>query len=356
MIIKPPTASLSALLLAVSFASTASGETLQRFEFTRVEMAVPFRIVLYAPHEAAARAASEEAFERIAELNDVLSDYLPTSELRRLCATAGEGRAVPVSDDLWRVLASAQHYAQLSDGAFDVTVGPVVRLWRRARRIRELPDPDLLAAAQRAVGYHLMRLDSVTRSVELTAPEMLIDLGAIGKGYAVDEALEVLAAHGITRAMVDGGGDLAVGDPPPSAEGWLIAVAPLEADQPPEMYLYLSHAAIATSGDAWQAVEIDGVRYSHLVDPRTAMAMTEPTSVTVVAADCLSADALASAVSILGPEEGLRIVDEEETAAALVARQRGDHLVQEASARWDALRVLSRDEVAALRRRSAAEE
>src|SRR5262249_14195867 len=155
-----------------------------------------------------------------------------------------------------------------SDGAFDITVGPLVRLWRHARRTRELPDPAELKKALALVGYDKVRLDPQRRTVRLLLAGMLLHLGAIGQGYAAAAMLAVLRRHGITRALVAASGDIAVGEAPPGAEGWKVGIAPLgNRDGEPERYLLLKHAAVSTSGDAVKFVEIGGKRYSHIVDP-----------------------------------------------------------------------------------------
>ncbi len=309
-------------LAGVLFAVTApAGEPVSnRFEFSRPEMGVPVRVVLYAPDNAAATTAAEAAFARIAELNSILSDYDPESELRRLGNATSEGKSVPVSKDLWRVLVRSQDVSTRSDGAFDVTVGPVVRLWRRARRRGQLPAPDRLAAARKLVGYQLLQLDQENRSVKLGKPDMWLDLGGIAKGYAVDEALAVLRKHGISRALVDAGGDMVLGAPPPGKQGWRIGIAPLEPDGPPSQILSLANVAVATSGDTWQFVVIDGRRYSHIVDPKTGVGLTDHSSVTVVAPDGITADSLASAVSVLGPNNGLKLIEATPNTEAFIVR------------------------------------
>ncbi len=200
---------------------------LQRFTFSEPHMGTTARIVLYAPDEAAAKKAAKAAFARIAELNKILSDYDPDSELMRLCKHAG-GDAVPVSVDLFRVLQEAEKYAKLSDGAFDVSIGPVVRLWRKARRTREMPNAAAIKAALDQIDYRKIRLDPKGRTVRLLLMGMLLDLGGIAKGYAADAALAVLRQHGITQALVALGGDIAVGEPPPGSAGWRIGIAPLQ--------------------------------------------------------------------------------------------------------------------------------
>ena len=160
-------------LLGVGLSTVAAGEAatgqaaLGRFEFSQVEMAVTVKIALYSADSDAATAAAKEAFSRIEALNGILSDYDPESELRRLCDTAGTGKAVHVSPELWKVLEHAQRVSQQSEGAFDVTVGPVVRLWRRARRQNELPSPQALRQAEELVGYKFLRLDAEHQAVEL---------------------------------------------------------------------------------------------------------------------------------------------------------------------------------------------
>lgn len=329
-------ARLTALLVfGLGIPTNPPGELeLSRFQFTRTEMAVPFRIVFYAPDAETANAAAEAAFARVHQLDGIFSDYHPQSELRRLCNTAGEGRRVAVSQELWEVLLHAEGLAERTSGAFDVTVGPVVRLWRRARRRQQLPPPDRLDEYRRLVGYQLVRLDAENRSVELLSPGMRLDLGGIAKGYAIDEALAVLRKHGITRALVDGGGDIRLGGPPPDKPGWLIGIAPPEPEAAASRYLWLSELAIASSGDTWQYVEIDGRRYSHLVDPRTGMALTDHSSVTVIAPDGITADGLASAVSVLGPEKGLELIEDTPHAAALIVRAPQGSVETYESCRW----------------------
>jgi FAD:protein FMN transferase len=295
---------------------------LSRFTFREPHMGTMFKIVLYAPDEPAANLAAKAAFQRIARLDAIMSDYRPTSELMQLCQKAGRG-PVRVSEPLFYVLARAQDVSRLSDGAFDVTVGPVVRLWRRARKTEQLPDPEKLAQARSLVGYQNMRLDDKARTVELLKPGMQLDLGGIAKGYAADEAMGVLKQHNITRALVAAGGDIAVSGPPPDAEDWTVGIAPLEdPNQKPSRYLLLHDAAVSTSGDAEQYVEIDGKRYSHIVDPKTGIGLIGRQSVTVVARHGIMADSLTKVVSVLGPERGLAIIDNLDGVSALVVRKK----------------------------------
>jgi thiamine biosynthesis lipoprotein len=283
-------------------------------------MGTEFQLVLYTPDESSANVASRAAFDRIAQLDAMLSDYRPESELMQLCANAG-GPPVPVSDELFFVLSRSQDLARRTDGAFDVTVGPVVRLWRRARRQHKLPDPDRLLQARELVGHKKVQLDDQSRTVQLMKKGMQLDLGGIAKGHAADEAIAVLKKHGVTRALVAASGDIVVSAPPPGADGWTIGIGPLEdADGPPSEYLLLRDAAISTSGDTEQFVEIAGTRYSHIIDPRTGSALTERMHVTVVAPNGITSDSLATAVCVVGPDRGLKFVESESGVAAFIVR------------------------------------
>jgi thiamine biosynthesis lipoprotein len=292
-----------------------------RFEYQRPEMGVPFRIVLYATNQAAADRAAEGAFQRVQQLNDIMSDYDADSELSKLSRTSGQGQEVRVSDELWFVLQRAQSLAERSGGAFDVTVGPYVILWRRARRQHELPEPDRLAQASQAVGYQHMRLIPERQSVELLAPNMRLDLGGIAKGYAVDQALKQLREQGIHRALVEGGGDVGVSEPPPGKQGWRIELSSVDAtNAPPSRFLSLKNCAISTSGDLYQRLEIGGKRYSHIVDPHTGIGLTNHSVVNVIAPDSITADSLTKVVSVLGPEKGLSFIEQFPRVSAQMMR------------------------------------
>jgi FAD:protein FMN transferase len=316
---------METLLQACIVALLAVGDdgALERHEASQLHMGVTFKLVFYAPDHETANLAAEAAFARVAELNKVMSDYDPESELSRLSATAGTGRAVPISADLMQVLAHSQDMAQRTNGAFDVTVGPLVRLWRRARRMKEMPSDKRLAEALAATGFQHLELDRERGTAKLLQPSMQLDLGGIGQGYAADEALKVLRRHCITRALVDASGDIALGDPPPGKSGWRIGVMPLDKpDGAPSRYLLLANMGVSTSGDAFQYVELGGKRYSHIVDPRTGLGLTDRTSVTVIAPDATTADSLDTAVSVLGPEAGLKLIEAAPGTAALIVRHK----------------------------------
>jgi thiamine biosynthesis lipoprotein len=247
-----------------------------------------------------------------------MSDYQATSELMRLCAKSG-GLAVKVSDDLFAVLNRAQDVSSRSEGAFDVSVGPIVRLWRQARRTQRLPDPEKLAAARKLVGYRNIILDAEKHTVRLKLKGMRLDLGGIAKGYAADQALIELRRAGLPRSLVAAGGDIVVGDSPPGKKAWTIAIAPLPDEDPQS--LHLVNAAVSTSGDAEQFVEIDGKRYSHIVDPRTGIGLVGQMNATVVAPTGVQADSLTKVLAVLGPKEAFPILAKEKGVSGRFVRK-----------------------------------
>jgi thiamine biosynthesis lipoprotein len=297
-------------------------------------MGTTFRIVLYAADEPTAQRAADAAFQRVKQLDDVMSDYKDTSELMVLCRQAGS-EPVAVSQDLFSVLERGQELACRTDGAFDVTVGPISRLWRRSRRQKELPTPQRLAEALALVGHDKLLLDPKKRTAQLTKKGMLFDLGGIAKGYAADEAQSILKKHGSRSALVAAGGDIVVSDPPPGAKSWAVGIAPLESpDRPPTRTLQLANAAVSTSGDAEQFVEIAGKRYSHILDPKTGLGLQGHSSVTVIAPNGTASDSLATAVSVLGPKKGLELIDATEGAACLILEATPKGQVTHESKRW----------------------
>ena len=286
------------------------------------------RIKLYAADQERAKAGFRAAFDRIADLDRTLSDYQPDSELNQLSRIA-VGHPVKISDDLYRVLSAAQELAKESGGAFDVTQGPVIFLWRNARRERVLPDPSALRAAAGRSGFTKLHLNPAGPMAMLDRADMQLDVGGIAKGYAADAALEVLNRVGITSALVAASGDLAFSNAPPGQRGWKIGLDSLDRpDAPFSRVLELSDAAVSTSGDTEQFVELNGKRYSHIIDPATSQALTDSVTVSVIARRGITADSLATAVCVLGAERGMALVEKHSDAAAILVKRSGGAVVE----------------------------
>ena len=267
-------------------------------------MGVQARLVVYAPDEETAANACREAYRRIAQIDRIASDYILDSELNRLCAKAG-GEPVVVSEELYYLLKTSCEMAQRSNGAFDPTVGPLVRLWRAARKADppRLPTAEQIAAAKELVGWQKIKLDPANHTIQLTVPGMKLDLGGIAKGYAAHQAVLTLTKQGFPMCFCEFGGDVYVGDAPPGHSGWMLEVTN-ELPGHKSRKILVHDTGVSTSGDTEQFVIIDGKRYSHIVDPRTGLGLTESKMVTVIDPEGIISDGLSTALSVLSPEEG----------------------------------------------------
>ena len=298
-----------ATLLFLASGGCAGRAPAERVEFTRVCMGVEARLVFFASRPDEATATAGEVFALLAGLDAAMSDYRTDSELNRLSDAAG-GPPTGISPDLFDVLNAARDIARASDGAYDPTVGPCVTLWRASRRITTLPAPAQRAAAVSLVNWRDLHLDPAARTASLARPGMRLDLGGIAKGYAADRAVRELRRRGYNRCLVSLAGDIAAGDAPPGKPGWLVTVESCDPASPTGS-IRLANAAVSTSGGCEQFVEIDGVRYAHIVDPRTGLGSPRTCTVTVIAPRGEQADALSTAAFLLGPVaagEALRAV------------------------------------------------
>jgi len=296
-------ACLSAALATSAFAEEArSGPILVSEE--RALMGTQVIVKAVGPDRDQLDVAVKAAFDEVWRLERMMSNFMPDSELSRINQQAGKAPA-KVSRELFDVIKRAIYFSDLTGGTFDISFASVGRLWNF--RTGLLPEPSTIAAQLPFVDYRKIRLDETDSSVFLPFPQMEIGLGGIGKGYAMDRAMAVLVAHGIDNAIVMAGGDTLVkgkkgtdlwriGLRDPDKKDAILAVLPLE-DQ-----------AISTSGDYERFFIKDGVRYHHILDPATGYPARKCRSVTVLARDATTSDALTKGVFILGPERGLELL------------------------------------------------
>lgn len=271
-------------------------------------MGTYLNLTFYAPDSLTASSASKAAFKRVDELNNILSDYKPDSELSELSRSSGTGETIPISHSLYDVLQTSLEISSVTNGAFDITIGPFVQLWRQVRRTQRRVSDQELEDARDRVGYQFIELDKTDKSAKLLKNDMRLDAGSIGKGYASDEVMAELRKFDITSALVDFGGDIVVGDPPPGKDGWTIAYTIGSPNNTTEQAIStMANIAVATSGDLYQYVELEGIRYSHIINPKTGLGITDQSTVTVIAESAMIADAYSTAFSVLGPERSLDI-------------------------------------------------
>ena len=323
---------VAVVLMYCTNPSVARAADTTRFEFESKRMGTTFRVVVYAD-EAVATKAAAAGFARVASLEAVMSDYRPDSEVMLACKAndAAPGKPIRVSDDLLCVLARSAEMSRVSGGAFDVTVGPLTKLWRVSRKTQELPDAQELAAALALVGHDKVTLDPVGKTMTLESAGMRLDFSGVGKGFAADEVLKLLNRDfGVTSALVAAAGDITCGDAPPGQAGWSVEIAPLRKGGP-KRTLTLANASVSTSGDLEQVAVIGGVRYSHLLNPKTGLGLTGRRSVTVIARDGTTADSATKGASVLPPNRTLEFVAKLPGAEVLIVTQLDDAVPEQAT-------------------------
>ena len=308
----------------------------QKFVFEKPAMGSPFTISIYANDSAKAAQAASLAFHCADSLNEIFSDYIDSSELNRLNATSGQNRFVPVSEALFDILKYSIEAATLSNGAYDISMGPVVKLWRKARKEKRLPDLDSLKVAMQKTGYRFIHLNDKERSVWLEKEGMLLDLGGLGKGYVAHAALSVIQSRGFKSAMVNAGGKIAIGEAPPGRKGWRIGITiPEEKEALLPRLLLLKNTSVATSGDIYQHLDINGKRYSHIIDPKTGIGMTRQRNVTVIAKDATISDWLATACSVLPEKKSLKLIKKFPGAALLISELQNGKLIRKSTPNFE---------------------
>ncbi len=278
---------------------------LQRFDYSRFKLGTRFRIVFYAAGPRVAEEAAQRAFRRVDELDLLLSDFRRDSELSQINDSSGEA-VMEVSPELVEVFSAGLWVSRVTGGAFDVTVGPLVGLWRAAFGARALPRADDLRIARSLVGFDGLELDPPSRGVRLRSRGMKLDLGGIAKGFIADEVAALLRTHDIRRFLVDAGGDITCGAPPPGRAGWTVSVEACGDD----VELVLANRSLASSGDRYRFILVDGVRYSHIVDPRTGYGVPGPVATAALAPSGMLADAIATSAAILEESRILKLVSE----------------------------------------------
>ncbi len=335
---------LLSLLLPFTVALCLPGKQAQRpqlqmFEAVEAHMGTLMRITLYAHDSPEAASAFHAAFTRISALDAALTDYQPQSELNQLTQRA-VNHPVKVSGDLLAVLLKAEQFSRETDGAFDVTIGPVTHLWRAARKRHTVPTQAEIASAKARTGFRKLHIDIAAQTVKVDEPGMELDVGGIAKGYAADQALAVLAARGVKSALVAASGDLAFSGPPPGKAGWRIQVDPVgQVEGPLTRVLFMTNGAVSTSGDHEQHLDAGGDRYSHIVDPHSGRGLTSRMAVSIVARAGIDADAAATAFEVLGARAGLAFVERQPQLAAFVILSNAGHQQAIASRRFSLFSV-----------------
>jgi len=275
-----------------------------------------------------AKDAVSAAFDEMRRIENLTSRFIPTSDVARINEAAG-GDPVKVSDETFTLLEKSRECSELSGGAFDVTIGPVVDAWGFGTETPHVPDSNVLAKAVALVDFRAMELDPASKTVRLAHPGMSIDLGGIAKGYAADRAAAVLREHGIKHALIDAGGNIVAVGTRPDGKPWHIGIRDPRGSSPTDTVgpvVEITDGAVVTSGDYERFFIENGHRYHHIFDPKTGMPADRAESATIIAPTSVDADMLSTAVFVLGPVEGPKILEGLDGISAMVVDANG-HLV-----------------------------
>jgi thiamine biosynthesis lipoprotein len=319
------------LIGAIYFIGKLTGRPVEVDGGYREVMGTFARIVAVAKSQRQAKSCIEAGFAELKRIDSVMSDYKADSELSKVNREAFT-HAVKVSPELFGILQKSVEFSRLSGGAFDITVGPLVDLWHKAGEANTIPDDNAVAAAKSRVGYEKLILsrkgplpgDANAMTVRFAVDGLRLDLGGIAKGYSVDKAVEVMRRKGAIGGMVDSGGNIRCFGKPIGKEVWLIGLQNPKAVRPemalPEsqgivgaeqvlMVLKLTDSAVATSGDYRRFAMVAGKKVSHIIDTNTATGASKLSSDTIIAKTAIEADALSTAVNVLGAEKGLALIE-----------------------------------------------
>ncbi len=299
---------INKILLVLSFfAASAQAQDLQRFEFIETKMGAPFGLIFYAKDSTIAKQLAKQAYIIVDSLNLAFSDYLPHSEVSLLKQKNGWQ---PLSMHLFAILLESQNAWQKSDGAFDVTLGRLTKLWRKTKKDGRLPTKKVLKTARAGSGMQYLKLDVNTQSIYFENKANLdLDLGGIGKGYAAQQVFDYFKREGIKSVLVNAAGNMAIGDPPPNKTNWSIGLEAPEGQT--QDLLKLSNAAVSTSGDAYQFIQIKNKKYAHILNPKTGLGLKNSRQVSIICTNATQADWLSTACTILPLKKALALAKRE---------------------------------------------
>lgn len=269
--------------------------------------------------------AMNVAFDKISNMEAMMSNSIKNSDVKRL-NDAKTGK-IKVSKETFEVIKKALDYGKITNGAFDITVGPLLRLWRKAESANSLPTSQALKRSLEMVGYGRIKLYPESFEVEFEKPGMEIDLGGIAKGYIVGEAIKTLVSGGITSGLISAGGDMyALGSNPEHGK-WIIGIRnPLKPSENIR-YIQVTDKAVSTSGHYMRFYTVAGKKYSHIVDPVTGYPPSNNVaSVTLIGSESTGTDALTKAIAVLGPEKGLSIISSQPGIEAFVITWDGNKM------------------------------
>jgi thiamine biosynthesis lipoprotein len=307
---------------------------LKRFQFTENKMGSSFGIVFYHTDSAEAVSVSKECFAMVDSLNNIFSDYSSASEAGRL-ASMSIVKDQKVSDELFEVILQSKQAWLRSGKTFDVTIGALSQLWRKAKKENRFPSEAEVKAAKDITGFENVIINESAKTISFKKQAIRFDFGGIVPGYAAQRVIDLLKSKNINIALVDASGDIVVSDAPPEKDGWTIAInLPESENKVWSSNLELKNYAVSTSGDVYRFIIHDGKKYSHIIDPGTGYGVTSQRNVTVINKHGANADWLATACSILPIKKALKLIKKEH-AAIFMATLEGENIITYSSKKFE---------------------
>ena len=318
-------------LLLLPFSITAQ---LKRFEFSEKKMGSPFNIIFYHTDSTEALLIAKECFLIVDSLNNIFSDYSLESEVGKLALQTPQ-TDIKVSDELFSMIVRSKDAWERSGKTFDITIGALTQLWRKAKTEKRFPSEAEIKAAKELTGFKNLIINQRSKTISFKKPGIRLDFGGIVPGYAAQRVIDLLKTKNINIALVDASGDIVMGEAPPGKDGWTIGVnLPENESELWDKKLELKKFAVSTSGDVYRYTVHDGIKYSHIIDPGTGYGVTSQRNVTVITKYGADADWLATACSILPIKKALALAKKEH-AAILIATLSGEKIVTYQSKSFD---------------------
>lgn len=311
-------------LLFLFFLPFTLSAQLKRFEFSENKMGAPFTLIYHCDDSAWANAISKECFELVDRFNSIFSDYSATSQVGKLASMAVI-KDQKISNELLELILRSKDAWKRSGKTFDITIGALTQLWRKAKKENRFPSPDEIKAAKDKTGFEHLIINENTRTISFTKPGMSFDFGGIVPGYVAQKVMDLLESKNINNALVDASGDIVMSEPPPGKNGWTVGINfPESKYEMLDEKLELKNFAVSTSGDVYRYIIHDGKRYSHIIDPKTGYGVTSQKNVTVISKNGADADWLATACSILPVKKALALAKKEHAALFIATIENGN--------------------------------
>lgn len=311
------------LALLILFFCSCSHGTENLYERSFYSMGSTVELKFYSPSEELFHRIVDACVERTKEIDWLFSNYRDDSILAQVNRNAGVA-PVSVPGEFLRLVRTSIRYSELTEGAFDITIGTLFELWRAETKAGRLPARSRIRDALGCTGFQKIKIDEVKSQVLLDGDCVRLDFGAIGKGYAVDEMVKIARENGISRGLVNFGGNIYAMDPPAGRKFWDVGVRKPGSGNKIISKLDLVKKGVATSGDYERYFEHEGKRYSHIINPKTGWPAEDVTSVVAVSKSATEADVFSTAVSVLGPRGAKMFVRKDKSLGFLVVGKNGE--------------------------------